>query len=308
MTSKKLFRNNFIFALVILIAVSLAFPVKGYAAAIPTPDVARIGSISVTMRDSKSKEVVPGGEFTMYKVAEAKSVGLDWSFEYTDDFAGCSSDLGADLDEKLADDIATYIKAKSIGGKAASIGDTGKVTFDKLSIGLYLLVQTEAANGYTAVKPFLVSIPLKSGAELIYDVDATPKMGDISMPTVDPTPTVLPSPSVQPSPSVEPSPGTKPSPSVEPSPSAQPTPSAVPNPSSQPDPTNATKPNDSSVSKSEPSVTKVPAPTVATVAKLPQTGQMNWPIPVMLAAGLACLCIGWYLCNSDTEKEDRDAS
>ena len=114
MTSKKLFRNNFIFVLVILIAVSLVFPVKGYAAAIPTPDVARIGSISVTMRDSKSKEVVPGGEFTMYKVAEAKSVGLDWSFEYTDDFAGCSSDLGADLDEKLADDIATYIKAKSI--------------------------------------------------------------------------------------------------------------------------------------------------------------------------------------------------
>lgn len=30
--------------------------------------------------------------------------------------------------------------------------------------------------------------------------------------------------------------------------------------------------------------------------KLPQTGQMNWPIPVMTVAGLALFIFGWYLC------------
>lgn len=30
--------------------------------------------------------------------------------------------------------------------------------------------------------------------------------------------------------------------------------------------------------------------------KLPQTGQMNWPIPVMTVSGLALFLLGWFLC------------
>ena len=37
-------------------------------------------------------------------------------------------------------------------------------------------------------------------------------------------------------------------------------------------------------------------PTKPTDPKLPQTGQLNWPVPVMTMAGLALFSLGWYLC------------
>jgi len=30
--------------------------------------------------------------------------------------------------------------------------------------------------------------------------------------------------------------------------------------------------------------------------KLPQTGQLNWPVPLMACAGLALFALGWALC------------
>ena len=35
---------------------------------------------------------------------------------------------------------------------------------------------------------------------------------------------------------------------------------------------------------------------------LPQTGQLNWPVPLLATAGLACLLIGWNL-RADARKE-----
>ena len=40
----------------------------------------------------------------------------------------------------------------------------------------------------------------------------------------------------------------------------------------------------------------VPTPTEPEDPKLPQTGQLNWPIPLMVVAGLAFFGIGWALC------------
>lgn len=38
-----------------------------------------------------------------------------------------------------------------------------------------------------------------------------------------------------------------------------------------------------------------PPPTKPDDPKLPQTGQLNWPIPVLLASGAALLCLGCFL-------------
>lgn len=43
----------------------------------------------------------------------------------------------------------------------------------------------------------------------------------------------------------------------------------------------------------EPTGTK---PTKPTGPSLPQTGQLNWPVPVMASAGFTLLALGWYLC------------
>jgi len=45
----------------------------------------------------------------------------------------------------------------------------------------------------------------------------------------------------------------------------------------------------------EPEPTEAPS-TAPTDPKLPQTGQLNWPIPLMVVVGLAFFAAGWILC------------
>lgn len=50
-----------------------------------------------------------------------------------------------------------------------------------------------------------------------------------------------------------------------------------------------------------------PGPTEPTKPKdpeLPQTGQLNWPIPLLASAGLVFFALGWYLCFKRTGETD----
>ena len=47
--------------------------------------------------------------------------------------------------------------------------------------------------------------------------------------------------------------------------------------------------------KREPEPTD-PLPTKPSGSKLPQTGQLNWPIPLMVVSGLVLFVVGWLLC------------
>ena len=51
----------------------------------------------------------------------------------------------------------------------------------------------------------------------------------------------------------------------------------------------------------EPTETEPPKPTEP---YLPQTGQLNWPVPAMAAAGLAFLVLGWHLCFGKKERHE----
>lgn len=46
----------------------------------------------------------------------------------------------------------------------------------------------------------------------------------------------------------------------------------------------------------EPEPTEPSAPPGKPGVKLPQTGQLNWPIPILAASGMALFVIGWVLC------------
>lgn len=46
----------------------------------------------------------------------------------------------------------------------------------------------------------------------------------------------------------------------------------------------------------EPTETEPTTPTTPTEPVLPQTGQLNWPVPVMSVAGVSLFALGWYLC------------
>ena len=44
--------------------------------------------------------------------------------------------------------------------------------------------------------------------------------------------------------------------------------------------------------------------TITNISKLPQTGQLNWPIPVLIAGGLLLLAVGWVLVFHRKKKND----
>lgn len=193
------------------------------ASAIDVPEPGRLGSITVTMRSGS--KIVAGGELTAYRVGRVADDGdYNYSFVPTGVFTDWGTDFGdlnsGEQSAKTAKSLADYVKKQKITGVKKTVGKDGKVTFPELEQGLYLLVQTKAASGYSAVNPFLVSVPYLKDGRYIYEVDATSKT------------------------ELEPQPSTTPG--------------------------NPSTPGE----------------------KLPQTGQLWWPVPVLLAAGLLFVVLG----------------
>lgn len=161
------------------------------ASAAEVPDLDRRGSIRVTM--TYEDEAVPGGSLTIYRVADVHvENGADYSFRYTADYENCGVSLDDVEDAKTAKALAAYTAENNISGTSVRIDGEGKASFRDLELGLYLLVQQEAAAGYEKASPFLISVPGQEGDSYIYDVDASPKL------ELEPAPTTAP-PSTEPS-------------------------------------------------------------------------------------------------------------
>ena len=143
------------------------------------PDYTRTGSAAVDITTAKG-EPVGGGVLAAYLIADAVYRDGDNVFVLTEDFKDSSLDLGAIGTEengspKLAAATAEYAAKNGIDGKTAAIDGKGHAVFSELTLGLYVVVQTEPAEGYEPIRPFAVTVPYWDGTKLIYDVTANPK-------------------------------------------------------------------------------------------------------------------------------------
>lgn len=188
-------------------------------------DYGRTGSIIVTME--YEGEPVGGGTMTLFHVAVPVWQEDLYVFEYTEDFTDCLLPLDELGTQDTANGFVEYAIDHDLLGKKKTINDDGEVHFENLEMGLYLLVQEEAAEGYFAASPFLISVPMDVGDEWIYDVDASPKVA----------------------------------------------------------------------LEREPVLPQIPP-------DIPQTGQLKWPIPVLIVSGLALFAIGWALSFAGRKKKD----
>lgn len=194
------------------------------------PDMTRKGSVHITMQ--LDGEAVPGGTLTLYRVGEIHEDDGNYSFVPEEEFRDWGESFGEeDFFEKedsarLAESLAEYVREQGMTETIREIGADGKVSFTDLELGLYLLVQDAAAEGYNKAAPFLVSVPMTENGSYLYDVDASPKVELTKAPA---------------------------------------------------------KP-------SEPEQPEAP-----TGPKLPQTGQLNWPILLLVVAGLCLMSAGWLL-------------
>ena len=175
------------------------------------------GTITVEMK--YEGEAVTGGALTAYRVGEVQEADGNYLFvktEAMEAFEGTYENIGS---AELAESIAAYVEEKNIESYGEAENTNGRAIFSDLKTGLYLIVQTEASEGYEPLKPFLVSIPMNEDGHYIYDVNAEGKF-ELYKPVTPPD---------------------------------------------TPDP------------------------------ELPHTGQLNWPIPVLVVSGLLLFVAGWVL-------------
>jgi len=112
-------------------------------------------------------------------------------------------------------------------------------------------------------------------------------------PVVTPTPTPTPTPVVTPTPT----PVVTPTPTPEVTPTPTPVVTPTPTPVVTPTPTPVVTPTPTPVVTPTPTpkVTPTPNPTPTPVPTLPQTGQLWWPVPILLAGGLVMIILGLVL-------------
>lgn len=175
----------------LLLTLMLCFAMCITAGAHEIPDNAEKGSISITM--NYEGKAVPGGTLTLYRVGAVNEDDGNYSFALTGDFINCGKSLKNPGDPELAADLGKYVSDNKLTGSRIEVGQNGTAVFSGLDLGLYLIVQDEAADGYEAVTPFLVSVPANENGVYIYDVDATPKVSVLRRTEPTPNTPVVPS-------------------------------------------------------------------------------------------------------------------
>lgn len=268
----------------VLAALTLLVWCAAPAFALEVVDLSRTGSIKVSLYDSETSEVVGGGTLALYRVAKVQKDNANLSFVYTNGFEDCGVELGDLSEGELAGRLAEKIAATA-ESTTVEISDLGVAEFGDLEVGLYLVVQTTAAENYNVINPFLVSVPIQENGSYVYDVDALPKVGTAAKKTPEP-------------PDTPDTPDTPDKPEEE-----NPNTPAAPGPNN-PDGWVLGANGEKIYRNPEAPSPDNPNGHVMGAHGLPQTGQLNWPIPVLAVTGVVLVAAGIKL-KKGTRKDEK---
>ena len=172
---------------------------------------------------------VTGGKLQLRQVArwDDAQKKLVWCEGY--------ENAGLPIEKPFGGDSAAWLFVFAEKGefpaREVEIGSDGKARVEGLEYGLYLVSQREPFEGYNAIQPALISVPLEINKTWIFDVEASPKLEPLIPETSETT---------------------------------------------------------------EPTETTVPSTTEPTT-DIPKTGQVNWPVPILLLAGSVLIILGLCL-------------
>lgn len=158
----------------LIIATLMIFASSLCAFAYDVPDYDRAGSITINL--SYDGKPVHGGSLTIHKVGYVAEDDGDFFFRFTEDFEECEIPITELSSSELPKELEKIVKEKGLEGITKRVGSDGKVKFENLEFGLYLVVQKTASFGFSKINPFLVSVPAYDGEYYVYDVDASPKV------------------------------------------------------------------------------------------------------------------------------------
>lgn len=269
----------------VLAALTLLVWCAAPAFALEVVDLSRTGSIKVSLYDSETSEAVGGGTLTLYRVAKVQKDNANLSFVYTNGFEDCGVELGDLSEGELAGRLAE---------KIAATAESTTVEISDLEVGLYLVVQTTAAENYNVINPFLVSVPIQENGSYVYDVDALPKVGTAAKKTPEPPDT----PDTPDKPDTPDTPDTPDKPEEE-----NPNTPVAPGPDN-PDGWVLGAHGEKIYLNPEAPSPDNPNGYVMGAHGLPQTGQLNWPIPVLAVTGVVLVAAGIKL-KKGTRKDEK---
>ncbi|MCD7751804.1 MAG: LPXTG cell wall anchor domain-containing protein [Lachnospiraceae bacterium] len=206
-------------------------------------NLTKTGAIKLTLMDTDGVTVT-GGAVTIYEVAKLTLDDGDMAYVFTDDFADCTVTLDV-TDTTLAASLVSYMDGLLITGMEKEVSTNGMVCFTDLELGLYLVAQTTESAEYETISPFVVTLPVEEDSVWVYTVNASPKVGAVTLTLEEPEPET-PAEEVY----------------------------------------------------EEPETPVLPQTGISETA-LPQTGQLNWPLPILGIGGLLLLTVGFYLKNEE---------
>ena len=136
-------------------------------------DPGRAGSISVTLTEQNGETPIVGAELSVYYIA---TVGINTdgkpNYIYNEVFA----EAGIAIDDPaLAGKLDAYLAENEVAAIELITDGAGVATCEDLPLGLYFVRQTNAVAGYAPCTPFLVTVPAEAAGGYVYGVNATPK-------------------------------------------------------------------------------------------------------------------------------------
>lgn len=136
-------------------------------------DAERLGSVSVTLMEQDGETPIVGAELSLYYIATVSSNSKDHlRYTFTDTFADCGCALD---DPSLSVKLDVFVTEHSVSAEKLATDAYGKVSFTNLPLGLYFVKQTNSVAGYASCTSFLVTVPNHNADGYIYDVNASPK-------------------------------------------------------------------------------------------------------------------------------------
>lgn len=163
---------------ILLIAVFFFMPARA-ALGYDLMDTDRDNSLTVELTSSDPDTLaVAGAEVTIYLVAEVDETSSSLSYKLTDEFASSGIKVNDNITQSMIDTAAEYAAENGLKGITKTSDNNGDVVFDGLTCGIYLVTETATPEGFTSFVPFMYFLPFYSTDDggWVYDAVAVPKI------------------------------------------------------------------------------------------------------------------------------------
>lgn len=136
------------------------------------------GSITLHVTDKNTELPVEGIAFRLYMVATVFKNGDGLGYSYISPYDKSNIDMGDLQDSYLPIHLTTVALSYNAQHTELLSDKNGMIYYSDLVPGVYLCVASGNMNSYFTPAPFIISVPFfdKENNTLIFDVNATPKM------------------------------------------------------------------------------------------------------------------------------------